>query len=129
MSASVYYKNNLARFLALVGLTRVKGTSVIEKEMESVVSTNIFCRPRVVYIVAAPKNEILVSNMSASVYYKNNLARFLALVGITWVKGTSAIEKEMKSVVSTNIFWEPFWIYFYQKVYQQIDAKTDTEKT
>ena len=43
--------------------------------MKSVVSTNIFCRSRVVYIVAAPKNENLVSNMSASVYYKNNLAR------------------------------------------------------
>ena len=39
------------------------------------------------------------------------------------------VEKEMKSVVSPNIFGEPFWIYFYQKVYQQIDAKTDTEKT
>ena len=54
---------------------------------------------------------------------------FLALVGITYVKGTSVIEKETKKGDSGYYMPEPFWYHFHQKVDQKIDAKTDVEKT
>ena len=54
---------------------------------------------------------------------------FLALVGITWVKGTSVIEKETKKNESGLIAPDPFWYHFHQKVDQKIDAKTDVEQT
>ena len=54
---------------------------------------------------------------------------FLALVGITWVKDTSVIEKESEKGGNAIYFLNHFSSIFHQKVYQKIDAKTDTEKT
>ena len=54
---------------------------------------------------------------------------FLALVGITLVKGTSVIEKETKKDGSGEVMPDQFWYHFHQKVDQQIDANTDVEKT
>ena len=53
----------------------------------------------------------------------------MALVGITYVKGTSVIEKETKKGDSGYFSPEPFLINFQPKSQSNIDAKNDVEKT
>ena len=54
---------------------------------------------------------------------------FLALVGITKVKGTSVIEKETKTGAFPIPIGIHFWLIFQPKSRQKIDAKIDVEKT
>ena len=54
---------------------------------------------------------------------------FLALVGITWVKVISVIEKGNEKGGCPLKSWSHFGTISYQKVNQKIDAKNDVEKT
>ena len=54
---------------------------------------------------------------------------FLALVGITLVKGTSVIENLTKKGGSINSFWEPILVQNLEKMPSEIHSKIDREKT
>jgi hypothetical protein len=53
---------------------------------------------------------------------------FLALVGITWVKGTSVIKKESEKGGNAIYFWNYFSTIFHQKVNQKSMQKLIPKK-
>ena len=67
--------------------------------------------------------------MNSFIFVKKNWKNcFLALVGITKVKGTSVTKSDAKKDVFPILIWIHFWLIFHQKVDQKTDAKIDVEK-
>ena len=54
---------------------------------------------------------------------------FLALVDITWVKGTSVTKRKGKRVVPSTLFGEPILVQNLEKIASKIHSKIDREKT